>query len=191
MVINGVSAHRVSPAHSSNPVTTAHRAYHAHHARLFRRRYVLHILGLRRCSDNTKAFSGQRLFSTSPTSSPSHIHSARSGRNRNAPAMPSDALPPINYDDYLSSEARGRVRSSLKDLRPFFDLPGMISVGVSPSGLSHVHRPPCPALHPLLNEWRGLTCGHRGSSGHMKRPRRGQTRPSFPSLGDHTRYQRH
>ncbi|KAL7424065.1 hypothetical protein Q5752_001650 [Cryptotrichosporon argae] len=45
--------------------------------------------------------------------------------------MPSvDAAPvKINYDDYLSSESKGRARSQLKKLRPYFDMPGMISFG--------------------------------------------------------------
>lgn len=34
----------------------------------------------------------------------------------------------INYDEYLSYESVHRVRSELKALRPYFELPGMISV---------------------------------------------------------------
>lgn len=35
----------------------------------------------------------------------------------------------IDYSQYLSYESRNRVRSQLKQLRPYFDIPGMISVG--------------------------------------------------------------
>lgn len=44
---------------------------------------------------------------------------------------PSKPPPRINYDDYISTEARGRVRNPLKSLRPYTEVPGMISVRVS------------------------------------------------------------
>ena len=34
----------------------------------------------------------------------------------------------IDYSQYLSVESKGRVRSQLKALRPYFDRPNMISV---------------------------------------------------------------
>lgn len=33
-----------------------------------------------------------------------------------------------NYADFLSLEARTRARSGIKQLRPYFEIPGMISV---------------------------------------------------------------
>jgi hypothetical protein len=37
----------------------------------------------------------------------------------------------IKYEAYLSWESKNRQRSQLKTLRPYFDRPGMISVGRS------------------------------------------------------------
>lgn len=46
-------------------------------------------------------------------------------------AMPSVDQPPvkIDYEQYYSLETKQRKRSQLKELRPYFDIPGMISVG--------------------------------------------------------------
>lgn len=41
--------------------------------------------------------------------------------------MSGDAQKP-NYGDFLSLEARTRARSAIKQLRPYFEIPGMISV---------------------------------------------------------------
>lgn len=45
--------------------------------------------------------------------------------------MSVDCIDPVkvNYDDFLSWESKHRVRSGLKKLRPYFDTPGIISVG--------------------------------------------------------------
>ncbi|KAK4686426.1 hypothetical protein P7C73_g3702, partial [Tremellales sp. Uapishka_1] len=45
--------------------------------------------------------------------------------------MPSVVTSPvkIDYADYLSDESKGLARSQLKQLRPYFDIPGMISFG--------------------------------------------------------------
>ncbi|CAD6587834.1 MAG: hypothetical protein TREMPRED_004865, partial [Tremellales sp. Tagirdzhanova-0007] len=50
--------------------------------------------------------------------------------------MPSVERAPvmIDFGQYLSKEAIGRKRSQLKELRPYFDMPGMISFG---GGLPH------------------------------------------------------
>ncbi|KAK8853500.1 hypothetical protein IAR55_004207 [Kwoniella newhampshirensis] len=50
--------------------------------------------------------------------------------------MPSiDLKPaPIDFSKYLSKESTGRKRSQLKELRPYFEIPGMISFGV---GIPH------------------------------------------------------
>lgn len=44
-------------------------------------------------------------------------------------AMSGDAQKP-NYGDFLSLEARTRARSAIKQLRPYFEIPGMISVSL-------------------------------------------------------------
>ncbi|KAK8869750.1 hypothetical protein IAR55_000318 [Kwoniella newhampshirensis] len=45
--------------------------------------------------------------------------------------MPSANPTPVkvDYASFLSDEAKGRVRSQLKELRPYFEIPGMISFG--------------------------------------------------------------
>lgn len=43
--------------------------------------------------------------------------------------MSGDAQKP-NYGDFLSLEARTRARSAIKQLRPYFEIPGMISVSL-------------------------------------------------------------
>lgn len=40
----------------------------------------------------------------------------------------SDQAQTPNYGDFLSLEARTRARSAIKQLRPYFEIPGMISV---------------------------------------------------------------
>lgn len=44
--------------------------------------------------------------------------------------MPSVAAVPVklDYQSFLSQEAKGRIRSQLRDLRYFQAIPGMISV---------------------------------------------------------------
>jgi aromatic amino acid aminotransferase I len=44
--------------------------------------------------------------------------------------MPSVEQPPIqiDYERYYSLESKQRKRSQLKELRPYFEIPGMISV---------------------------------------------------------------
>lgn len=45
-----------------------------------------------------------------------------------------------NYSDFLSLEARTRARSAIKQLRPYFEIPGMISVCTVADGLrEHGH----------------------------------------------------
>ena len=47
--------------------------------------------------------------------------------------MPSiDPVPvKIDYTQYMSIESKNRKRSQLKELRPYFEIPGMISVSLS------------------------------------------------------------
>lgn len=37
----------------------------------------------------------------------------------------------MDYTQYMSLESKNRVRSQLKELRPYFDMEGMISVRLS------------------------------------------------------------
>lgn len=50
--------------------------------------------------------------------------------------MPSVEAQPvkIDYGEYLSYEANNRARSQLKGLRPYFEMPGMISVCTQTDG---------------------------------------------------------